>query len=52
MSAEEIMTSISKLDKDSEEYAGILEFVKILDNGGSVKDMLELAKSKMDASKQ
>ena len=52
MSAQEIMTTISKLDKNSEEYAGILEFVAVLDNGGSIKDMLELAKSKMDASKQ
>ena len=52
MSATEIMTTISKLDKNSEEYAGILEFVAVLDNGGSIKEMLELAKSKMDASKQ
>jgi len=51
MSVEEIMTSISKLDSSSEEYSGILEFSKILDNGGTIKDMINLVKCKMDASK-
>lgn len=50
-SAEEIMTNISKLDNNSEEYKGILEFVSILDNGGTIADMIKLVKSKMDASK-
>lgn len=51
MSAEEIMTSISKLDSTSEEYKGILEFVEVLEKGGTIKDMIKLVKSKMDASK-
>ena len=45
------MTNISKLDKDSEEYKEILEFVDVLAKGGTVKDMIKLAKSKMDATK-
>lgn len=52
MSADEIMTSISCLDANSEEYKGIYEFVTLLDNGGTVKDMIKLIKSKMDATKQ
>ena len=52
MSVEEIMTSVSKLDSASEEYNGILEFSKILDAGGTIKDMLNLVKCKMDATKQ
>ena len=51
MPASEIMTSISELDTNSEEYKGIMEFVAVLDNGGTVKDMIDLVKSKMDASK-
>lgn len=51
MSIEEIMTSVSKLDSESEEYKGILEFAKILDNGGTIKDLIKLVKSKMDVSK-
>lgn len=49
--AEEIMTSISKLDPNSEEYIGIMEFVDVLKNGGTIKDMIKLVKSKMDATK-
>ena len=52
MPVEEIMTSVSKLDSASEEYNGILEFSKILDAGGTIKDMLNLVKCKMDATKQ
>ncbi len=50
--AEEVMTSVSKLNKGSEEYNEILEFVKVLENGGEVRDLIKLAKSKMDASKK
>ncbi len=49
--AEEVMQNVSKLEKGSEAYNGILEFVKVLENGGTVRDMIKLAKSKMDASK-
>lgn len=49
--AEEVMQNISKLEKGSEAYNGILEFVKVLENGGTVRDLIKLAKSKMDASK-
>lgn len=49
--AEEIMTSISKLDPNSEEYIGIMEFVDVLKSGGTIKDMIKLVKSKMDATK-
>ncbi len=51
MSAEEIMTSISKFDKNSEEYNGIMEFVDVLENGGTIKDLIKIVKSKMDATK-
>ncbi len=49
--AEEVMQNVSKLLKGSEEYNEILEFVKVLENGGEIRDMIKLAKSKMDASK-
>ena len=48
---EEVMQNVSKLTAGSEEYNEILEFVKVLENGGSVREMIKLAKSKMDASK-
>lgn len=51
MSVEEIMTSLSKLDNASEEYSGILEFSKVLDNGGAINDIINLVKCKMDACK-
>ena len=49
--AEEVMQNVSKLEVGSEAYNGILEFVKVLENGGEVRDLIKLAKSKMDASK-
>ncbi len=52
MPVEEIMTSVSKLDSASEEYQGILEFAEILNNGGTIKDLIKLVKCKMDALKQ
>ncbi len=51
MPVEEIMTSISQISKDSEEYKEIMEFVNILDNGGTIKDLIKAVKCKMDASK-
>ncbi len=51
MPAQEIMTSVSKLDPNSEEYKEITEFVNILDNGGTIKDLIAAVKSKMDATK-
>ena len=47
----EAIDRILEDDYVSEEYKEILEFVAVLANGGSVKDMIKLAKSKMDASK-
>lgn len=51
MDAEDVMTNISKFEKGSVAYNEILEFVSVLKNGGTVRDMIKLAKSKMDASK-
>lgn len=48
---EEIMQNISKLDKNSCEYANIEEFAKILDDGGSISELTKLMKSKMDSRK-
>ncbi len=49
--AAEIMADISKLSSDSEEYKGISEFIKLLDDGAKMPDIIKHIKSKMDASK-
>ncbi len=49
--AEEVMQNISKLDKNSEEYKEILEFVDVLEKSNGISGMIKLLKSKMDATK-
>ena len=47
---EKLLTEVSQIAPDSQEYKEILEFYTLLNKGGSVKDLIRLVKSKMDVT--